>query len=252
VEATLTLTIARNGANLDFTWDSQPGMLYNLKSSNDLSLDFASWTLVEGDIPATAPLNAKSIPRPADPFLFYIVEEYPAPPLTVLSENFDGVDPGWTSGVDAAGSPSTAWELGTPVGGAATGPAAANSPDYCYGTNIGSNYGFDSNIWLRTPPINLTAHTAGTLKFKHFRDIEPDFLDFGSIRILAADDLAELAVLEAKVEGTSAGWEDYSKALPAEAFNEAVIIEFRFASDEEVNQAGWYIDDFMITVPAAP
>ena len=246
----LALIIAQNGANLDFTWDSQAGMLYNLKSSNDLTLDFASWTLVEGDIPATAPLNAKSIPRPADPFLFYIVEEYPPPPLTILSENFDGIDPGWTSGADAVGSPATAWELGNPAGGAATGPVAANSPDNCYGTNIGSDYGLGTDIWLRTPSMDLTAHTAGTLEFKQFRDIEAGFLDFGSIRMLAADDLAELAVLEDEVEGTSANWEDYSKALPAAAFNEAIIIEFRFASDGEVNQAGWYIDDVMVTVPA--
>jgi hypothetical protein len=28
-----------------------------------------------------------------------------------------------------------------------------------------------------------------------------------------------------------------------------VVIEFRFDSDDFVNQAGWYIDDVVVTVP---
>ena len=54
---------------------------------------------------------------------------------------------------------------------------------------------------------------------------------------------------KAKVEGTSSGWDGYSKALPSEAFDEAIIIEFRFESDEEENQAGWDIDDVTAPVP---
>jgi hypothetical protein len=249
--ATFALTITPNGANYDFEWVSQDGKLYRLKSSADLAADFATWDLVVEDLPATAPDGSTSIPKPGDPTLFYRVEEYPIPPVTVFSDNFDGIDKGWTSGVDAAGDPTTEWELGNPAGGATTGPTAANSPNNCYGTNIAADYGLDTDIWLRTPSIDLTAHTEGTLQFKQFRDIEAGFLDLGSIRILAADDLAVLAVLEAKVEGTSTDWEDYSKALPAEAFDEAIIIEFRFESDEEVNQAGWYIDDVVVTVPGS-
>jgi hypothetical protein len=66
--------------------------------------------------------------------------------VTVFSDNFDGADQGWTSGVDAAGDPATAWELGNPAGGAANGPTAANSPNNCYGTNIAADYGLDTDI----------------------------------------------------------------------------------------------------------
>ena len=37
------LSIANNGANLDFEWESQTGMLYNLKSSTDLAADLSTW-----------------------------------------------------------------------------------------------------------------------------------------------------------------------------------------------------------------
>ena len=58
-----------------------------------------------------------------------------------------------------------------------------------------------------------------------------------------------LAVLERAVEGNDTDWDDYSKDLPAEAFTEAFIIEFRFESDDVDNLAGWYIDDLVLSVP---
>jgi hypothetical protein len=261
----ITSITSVGGGNWELTLAGKPDTAYEFRSST--TLDFTPGALVEdlaeGAVPVgtiggtndsvlTTDSNGDGTVQialsgsPAD----FVRAQIP-PPVTVFEDNFDGIDKGWTSGVNAAGDPATEWELGDPAGGVANGPTAANSPDKCYGTNIALDYGLDTDIWLRTPSIDLTAHTQGTLQFKQFRDIETGFLDLGSIRILAADDLALLAVLDPKVEGTSTDWEDYSKALPAEAFDEAIIIEFRFESDEEVNQAGWYIDDVVVTVPGS-
>ena len=259
------LTITPNGANYDFTWESQDGKLYDLVSDTDLSMPRAEWPVYMGhaDIEGSAPSNTlESVPGDGTKRFFAVIEK-DLPPVTAFSEDFDGdeitapnLPTDWTTDANTpADTGTTQWQLGAP---SAVGPADANSPANCVGTNLDADYGFDTDIWLRTPSIDLTAYTEGTLQFKQFRDIEDlqgggivDF-DFGSIRILAADDLAELAVLETAVEGADTDWVDYSKALPEEAFDEAIIIEFRFESDDEENQAGWYIDDVVVvTVPGS-
>jgi hypothetical protein len=176
--------------------------------------------------------------------------------VTVFTESFNGTTAGslpadWTTGANLGDTASTQWQLGVPTN---IGPLAASSPDHCVGTNLAANYGNDTDIWLRTPEIDLTGSTSATLAFKQYRDIEnvPGVdLDFGSIRILAADDFAELAVLQAAVEGTDSDWVDYTKALPPAAFTEPVVIEFGFKSDEAEVFPGWYLDDVVVTVPGS-
>ena len=76
--------------------------------------------------------------------------------------------------------------------------------------------------------------------------------DRGSLRVLAADTLTELAVLEARVVGFANDWEQYSVDLPATALGQEVVLEFVFVSDpdESVIASGWYIDDVQVTIPA--
>lgn len=246
------LTIVRNAPYLHFTWNSRSGKLYRLWSSPNLaSRPPTGWTLVQESIPAYPP--SLQILQPADPKMFYVLEEYPAPPVLAFSENFDGDVTGWTTGGSPGGSPTdplqTEWQLGPPTN---VGPPAAFSPLNCYGTNISGPYGNSANVWLRSPPINLTAYTSGTLNFEEFKDIEKSY-DFGSILVLSAADGGLLASLEAKVDGTSDTWQSYSKPLPTAAFAQPIQIEFRLQSDDwnSVPYAGWYIDDFQISVNAA-
>lgn len=237
----LALQVATTAANLGFTWNSHSGKLYRLWSSPSLaSPPPTGWTLVQDNIPADAP--SLQIPRPAEPNMFFVLEEYAPPPAVVFSDNFDAAATGWTTGVDQG--TQTAWELGTPTN---VGPLAASSPPNCYGTNIHSVYGLDADVWLRSPAIDLTAFTTGSVQFKQFKDIEAGY-DFGSVRILAADDGAVLGVLQTTVDGTTSDWEDYSKALPSAAFTEPIQIEFRLQTDDydNVPYAGWYLDDFVI------
>ena len=196
-------------------------------------------------LPADPP--SLQIPQPADTKMFYVLEEYAAPPVVAFSENFDGVVTGWSTGVD--GGTATQWQLGTPIN---VGPLAAYSPLKCYGTNISTNYGYNANVWLRSPVLDLRAYTSGSLQFQEFFDIEKTY-DYGSIRVLSAADGSVLALLEPRIDGDSGGaWQSYSKALPSSAFAQPIQIEFRLQSDDYdvVPHAGWYIDDFVISATA--
>jgi hypothetical protein len=209
------------------------------------------------DIPATPPVNVHSVARPPDAVRFYRVEEYPLPPVTVFSEDFDGADPGWTTGFNAADTlMNTVWELGNPSGG--PGPAAAKSGTNCYGTNLAANYGISSNTWLRTPAIDLTAASAAAIRFQHWMDID-DFqdLDRGTVRVLDASVLpgtvAVLAVIETDINGLfPVDWTEYSAEIPAAALGQSIALEFVFESDADgvFDASGWYIDDVTVTTPA--
>lgn len=116
-----------------------------------------------------------------------------------------------------------------------------------------------TDIWLRTPPIDLTGKTAGTLTFQQWTQIEQvsgDY-DYGSITIRDADNPGggPLAILENRtIDGTTNGWTAYSKPLPAGAFSASagrIVVEFRFEADDIDSYAGWYIDDVVVTVPAS-
>jgi hypothetical protein len=197
-------------------------------------------------------------------------EAPPPPPVTLLAENFDTTTPGslpagWTTGTNPADNSSlTSWQLGTP---ASVGPVPPGVPlpsgANCVATNISSNYddpitdtgAAHTDIWLRSPAIDLGAATAGTLAFQQWTQIEDvsGDLDYGSIRILDASNDSVLATLEDRtIDGSTSGWEAYSKALPAGAFTAAagtIKVEFRFEADDIDSFPGWYIDDFVVTVP---
>lgn len=71
-------TITQQGGGFELSWPSQAGMLYNVRRSETLTGDPATWTLVASDIAATAPTNTEPV-MPAEASLYYIVEEFPAP-----------------------------------------------------------------------------------------------------------------------------------------------------------------------------
>jgi len=226
--------------NMVFTWKSKFGKVYNIRSVGNLVPDPSTWTGFVTNIPATPPTNTLTVALPTAPPQFFVVEELPAP----FADNFESGVGGWTSGSD--GAAGTAWELGVPTATlSATGPASANSRVNCFATNISGDYGEDANIWLRSPAIDLTAVTSATLKFAQFTAIHVG--DSGAVRVLDASDNSLLAVIPAGavVDGTTAGWVQFSSALPAEAIGKQIKIEFRFQSAFG-GSAGWYIDDAVI------
>ncbi len=259
----LGLDVQNVNGQLEFSWVSSPGKRYNLRSVTDPSSSAPKdWPIYDGqtDIRATPDINSLTVPLSADLERFFVVEEFPAPPVTVLAENFDDADPGWTTGFDGADTlMNTVWQLGDPTGGAASGPTAANSAPNCYGTNLSANYGLSSNTWLRSPSIDLTSAVGATLTFQHWVDID-DFVpeEAGTLRVLDASVLpgtvTELAVVEASITGINLdGWAEFSAELPAAAIGQLISLEFVFVSDDDgdFDSSGWYIDDVLITAPGS-
>ena len=149
----------------------------------------------------------------------------------------------WTMGSD--GADGTVWELGPPT----AGPGAANSGDNCVATNLNGDYAISAHVWLRSPPIDLTAASEATLHYAQFVDIEEGF-DFGSVRVLEAGDHSELAVIEDLVDGVGTAWEPVKKSIPDEGLGKVIVIEFRLESDDLENFFGWAIDDVELITPA--
>ncbi|MCF7676407.1 MAG: DUF642 domain-containing protein [Akkermansiaceae bacterium] len=255
----LTITPAVSpDTGYDLKWTSQAGMLYDVLSSPDLVI----WTPVPGleGLVATPPDNTENV-TPVEPSRFYRVKEYPAPPETVFSENFEGASSlpllGWDTDAYLADTATTTWALGTPsiVGPVPPGiplPSASN----CVGTNLAATYGISSDIWLRTPSIDLTGKTDAKVVFQQWVDIDPyldgGIGDMGTVRVLDADDLPAvnvLAVVAPDIKGLSpAGWMEFSANIPDGLGN--IVVEFRFESDNYAAEdaSGWYLDDVKVTV----
>ncbi len=239
------LNVVNNGPDqLDLIWESRDGLTYTVRSETDPSSGLTEdWPIYDGheNLAATPPFNTLTIDRPVDPVRLFAVESGPAPPVVIFGDDFESGQGDWTTGSD--GADGTAWELGNPT----TGPTVANSPANCFATNLNDDYGLNADVWLRSPAIDLTTAGAATLWFSEFRDIEAGF-DTGSIRVLDASDDSEIAIIDG-IDRITVFWEQVKESLPAEALGNIIKIEFRFQSDEVQNFAGWYIDDFQVTVP---
>jgi hypothetical protein len=235
------LDVNASGDDLVFTWASSPARAYTLHGNTDLASPPLSWSAIQSEIPATPPLNTLTIPRPADPAMFYAIEEHAPPPL--FTDDFE-TDLGWTTGSE--GDPGTLWERGTPT---LVGPLAAFSPVNCFGTNLASNYGTFANVWLRSPVIDLTGPglAGGTLKFQQFKDFEDFPFEEATVTFLDASDGTPLAP-PVPFTAPSIQWSEATASLPSGAIGKSIIIEFRFQSDDQIEFAGWYIDDVKVSV----
>ena len=96
-EDTLGLQVRRDEAGmLELSWNSVAGFLYNIRSETDLSAGGEdgpkTWPIYNGHegLEATPDRNVLTFPYPADPGRFFVVEEFPKPPVVVFEDNFDG------------------------------------------------------------------------------------------------------------------------------------------------------------------
>jgi hypothetical protein len=254
----IPLSVTQVGSDLVFTWTSQAGMRYDLLSEIDPSVAMPiDWPVYDGheQIMATPDTNTLTIPLPAESERFFVIKEYPAPPVPIYEENFDttaagSLPAGWTIGGSPGNPPGTNWELGTP---STVGPPTAFGGSNCVGTNIAAPYTLNANIFLRSPVIDLVTAVGATLNFAHWVDIEEGF-DFGSVAVLDATDNSELGFVVSVVDGDlPSDWEQFSMSLPAAALGKNVIFEFRLFEDgvSLLDQAGWYIDNVVVTVPGS-
>ena len=199
---------------------------------------------------ATPPENTLTVPLPPDPTRLFVIESFPAPPVSTYFDDFENGVGQWETGSD--GGKGTVWELGVPT----SGPFRSFSPTNCFATNLDGNYTANTNVWLRSPPIDLTGTESATLRFAHYYDIEaPEAVapftvyDFGQLAILDAVDDSELALLVPALADFIADWEEISFTLPADTLNKVIRIEFRLISDDIAFLPGWYVDDVQVTIP---
>jgi len=232
---------------LEFKWDSETGTLYNLRSELDPSAtEPINWPIFDGNanIAATPPKNTLTIPMPPDLTRLFVVGGFPAPPVTLLTDDLESGAEGWTTVVNDA-SGNTRWELGSPSG--STGPlTGADGSATAWSTNLG-NYGPDSDISLRSPAFDLSGVASAALTFKAFRDTD-GFGDSAVVRFLRAADLLQLGAETAlDMAVFDIDYTNLEVPVPAEAIGENVIIEWNFVSDGSVdNFSGLTIDDIQV------
>jgi hypothetical protein len=173
------LMITSNGANFDFSWNSQAGKVYDLVTSTDLATPILTWPVYDpdgpggnaplGDIPATGTTTTLTALAGDGPTRFFSIVEKDAPPL--FSEDFEADDGGFT----ATGTPND-WAWGTPNSDNNATPslivtAGNGESTKCWGTNLGvggapsGTINTAANSILRSPAINLTGITGASLSF---------------------------------------------------------------------------------------
>lgn len=246
-----TLVVSQNGDLLDFSWNSQSGMQYDLVSSIDLLTEPSTWSLYndgsttyENIVSAGTTTTLSNLGR-VGPTRFFAVIAEEIPPI--LSADFESgtVPTGWVVTDNGTG---TTWEVGTPT----TGPTAAANGVNCVGTNLG-NYvdGADTTL---TSPAFATPAGGATLSFEQFLDTDEETggSDVGSIRLLDADNADAEIVAESfpvtPIEGFGGGWTMESYALPADALGKNIKVQFQFVSNSDgTNFGGIYLDDIAVT-----
>lgn len=240
----LRVSLDHDSGSLVLTWDSMDGMLYNLLSDTTLDSAPLGWDVWQGhqNIPADQDNeNTLIIPLPVDEERFFVIVEFPPPPL--FEERFDGpaLSAGWSAEDNGNG---TSWQVGDVSGlpnlvnGSGTSAAATNLADF---------YTSNAFATLTSPAIAIPAEGA-VLSFRVYLDNE--FSDPGAIRLLDSDnDDAEIGgggfPIEA-LEGIEDGWIERSFTFPASALGRNVRIQFEFRSNEVSNFTGMAIDDVTV------
>ncbi len=239
------LRITQSGANLIFEWESEVGMVYNLRSDADLQPDPTLWPIhgANENIDATPPLNTLTIPLPDANELFFVIEGFPKPPVVIFGDDFESGVGDWVTVVNDPVR-NTLWELGTPSG--STGPlTGADGSANAWSTNLG-DYGPDSDISLFSPPINFSGVPSAELTFEIFRDSD-GFADTAIVRFRRVTDDVQLGPDHA-LDMTEFDIDYHTQVIevPVEVLNETenVRIEFNFVSDGSLdNYSGLSIDN---------
>lgn len=176
--------------------------------------------------------------------------------VTMLFDNSEGADPGWTHG-----GTNDEWQRGTPTSSnvpfsqavAGSGPLAgtrgvrAIGGNKCWGTDLTYTYDPGTDAWLATPPMNLTGVTASVfLEYYDWCMLET-FYDTCTLEIVDLDDNF-IAYLDADTGG------DYDWTLRVYDLSpfagQVIKVRWRLVSDGIYNRDGWFIDDVRIVAAA--
>jgi len=146
------------------------------------------------------------------------------------------------------------WEWGVPT----YGPASAFSGVNVWGTVLDGPYSDNAEYLLETPSLDLTDFSTAILQFHFWLESEMRY-DGGTVLIVLDDtariliepiDRYPVRIIRALNEnpgysGNMTSWQFATFDLSA-FVGHNIELQFLFASDEEQNGAGWYIDDVAI------
>lgn len=199
-----------------------------------------------------------------------------------LVADFNADDGGWTANPPAPPARpegATTWEWGVPT----SGPGAAASGSKVWATNLEGVYVARECMALMSPPIDLSAASSASVSFMQWRHMEESTsstgfaLDAGMLFVTGDDGftltkVAPTTGYNSKKIGSTArscldGASDPTHGLSGPAGStvppsnysmvsadlssfagHSVRFLIAFASDSSVHRAGWYVDDFTVTV----
>ena len=150
------------------------------------------------------------------------------------------------------------WEWGIP----SSGPGSAYSGANVWATNLDGNYADNSQFFLDSPVINLKNFPRAKLEFYHFYDFESDvgkYWDGGNVKV-SEDNGQNWSLLTPALRypcdnisaldepGYGARSDDwvYAEFDLSPYLGKEIRIRFHFGSDDQINRAGWYVDDIAI------
>ncbi len=199
---------------------------------------------------------------------------------TPFTDNFDGINTGWTTFNGANNNSSNQWEWGTPNFGATTG---AFSAPKCWDVNLNTAYASNGDIYLLTPFFNFTpAGLTGDPEISFWHRYETDPLNDGVTVEYRYDNTGNWTVLGSVFDficGTNSwytenlgsgddGFEGSSAGIPGNTngwykslyrmntaclagMNAKPIVQFRFRffSTGFTTGDGYSIDDFAMKIP---
>lgn len=155
------------------------------------------------------------------------------------------------------------WQWGPPF----AGPDKAFSDSLCWGTDLSGNYGNLVDIYLESPPIELTNATFPELSFMQWFQFEADgsvVFDGGNVKVSVDGGPFEIIEPFWDYDGTIQGEENVLSDEPVfsgfdngnfwhvkrfsleKSIGKTIVIRFHVGSDANINYPGWYIDDLII------
>lgn len=190
----------------------------------------------------------------------------------VYSENFESENSDWVHGINSGGKDE--WQYGN-VSLIPEFIGTYDSGSYVWATDLGGKYddsgSTGSDYYLKSPNIDLTEYENIEMSFWHYYDFEDDsnYNDGGIIEV-SIDNGQNWEQIDPKTgyigtiedpdnplhdpinptwcfAGNSTKWEVARFDLSNYAGNQSFSVRFRFATNGDVSDYGWYIDDIEIT-----
>ena len=162
-------------------------------------------------------------------------------PPPIYSENFDVSNGGFS--VDPS-SVNSSWAWGTPT----SGPGAAHSAPNVWATNLAGNYPLNSDDYLVSPDIDLSAYTGSTLAISWWQWLQTESCcDPASVQVSNNGGVSWTTVYTAK-GNINLTWAQHMVELDSSYAVSNFRVRFYLHSDYSITYPGWYIDDISISV----